>query len=50
MCKMPELGLVAPKIFGLGATLLLKLLKLILAWRSKSLISFLAVNLPLEGL
>ena len=40
-----DLRLFAPKIFDLVATLLLKFLKLILAWHSKSLISFLAVKL-----
>ena len=44
-----DLRLFAPKLFYLGATLLLKFLKLILAWRSKSLISFLVVNLCLKG-
>ena len=47
-----HLRLFAPKLFDQGATLLLKFLKLILAWRSKSSISFLALNLCLkfEGL
>ena len=44
-----DLRLFAPKIFDLGAALLLKFLKLILAWQSKSLISFPAVNLYLKG-
>ena len=44
-----DLGLFAPKIFNPGVTLLLKFLKLILAWHSKSLISFLAINLCLKG-
>ena len=44
-----DLSLVAPKPFDLGATLLLKFLKLILAGCSKSLISFRAVNLCLKG-
>ena len=44
-----ESRLFAPKIFDLGATLLLKFLKLILAWHSKSLIIFLVVNLCLKG-
>ena len=47
--NMTDLRLFAPKILDLGATLLLKLWKLILAWQSKSLISFLAVNLRLKG-
>ena len=44
-----DLRLFAPKISDLGATLLLKFLKLILAWCCKSLISFLAINLCLKG-
>ena len=43
--NVTDLRLFAPKIIDLGATLLLKFLKLILVWRSKSLISFLVVNL-----
>ena len=48
---MPATGLrlFAPKLFDLGGTLLLKFLKLILVWRSKSLISFLVVNLCFKG-
>ena len=45
MQNATDLRLFAPKIFYLGATLLVKFLKLILASSSKSLISFLAVNL-----
>ena len=44
-----DLRLFAPKLFDLGETLLLKFLKLILVWHSKSLISFLVVNLCLKG-
>ena len=45
--NVTDLRLFAPKL-DLGATLLLKFLKLILAWHSKSLISFLVVNLCLN--
>ena len=48
--NVTNLRLFAPKIFDLGANLLFKFLKLILAWSSKSLISFLTVNLCLKGL
>ena len=44
-----DLRLFAPKIFDLGAIVLLKFLKLILAWHSKSLIGFPVVNLCLKG-
>ena len=52
MCKLRltcEAINFAPKIFDLRAHLLLKFLKIILAWNSKSLFSFLVVNLCIEG-
>ena len=49
MQNATDLRLFAPKLFDLGATLLLKFLKLILVWRFKSLISFTVVNLCLKG-
>ena len=39
MQNATDLRIFAFKIFDLGATLLLKFFKLILAWRSKSLVS-----------
>ena len=49
MQNATDLRLFAPKLFDLRSTLLLKFLKLILVWHSKSLISFLVVNLCLKG-
>ena len=45
MQNATDLRIFAPKISNLGAALLVKVLKLILAWSSKSLNSVLAVNL-----
>ena len=49
MQNATDLGLFAPKIFDLGAALFLKFLKLILAWRSTSFVSFFVVNSSLKG-
>ena len=45
MQNVTDLRLFAPKLFDVGGTLLLKVLKLILVWHSKSLISFLVANI-----
>ena len=47
--NVTDLSLLAPKIFDLRANLLLKFLKLLLAWNLKSFIGFLAVDLCLKG-
>ena len=49
MQNAADLRLFAPKLFDLGANLLLKFLKLTLVWHSQSLMSFHVVNLCLKG-
>ena len=49
MQNVTGLTLFAPKLFDVGGTLLLKVLKLILVWHSKSLISFLVANICFKG-